>query len=188
MDRVKESVKQSVKKGINRRTGVLLSLLVLLVISSYANYRMSAESAATQTELPVVRVVGNSPTVQPTQAPSAPPVNSFAAYREQRGASRAQEIQMLDDMIADTNAGSDSAEQARAQKLALVRSMEQETALEGLLKAKGYEDVLVSARVGAVTVVIKREALTSAEATQILELSMRETSEEARNVKIIPTK
>lgn len=184
-----DRIKQSMKKGMNRRTTVLLTLLVLLAASSYANYRMGVSSAAVQTELPVMRIFGSAPTAQPTQVPEdAPPANSFAAYREQRGISRAQEIQMLDEMIADTNSGSASAEEARAQKLALVRSMEQETALEGLLKAKGFEDVLVSSRSGAVTVVVKRESITSAEATQILELAMRETGEEARNIKIIPAK
>ncbi len=185
-----EKVKKTLKKGISQRTTVLLVLVGLLAVSSYANYRMSAQSAALQTELPVIRVQGATPTAQPKQgAPTtAPAENSFAAYRDQRGASRAQEIQMLDQMIGDSAASPDTAEQARRQKLELVRGMEQETALEGLLKAKGFEDALVSARSGAVTVVVRRETLSAAEATQILELAMRETGEAARNVKIIPTK
>ncbi len=95
---------------------------------------------------------------------------------------------MLDQLIADTTTGGDSLEQARTQKLALVRSMEQETALEGLLKARGYADALVSARSGSVTVVVQQDTLTSAEATQIMELTTVETGEPARNIKIIPTK
>lgn len=185
-----ERVKQNIKKRMTRRTSILLTLLGLLVISSYANYRIGAENASIQTELPVIRVQGNKPTAEPTQSPIENKVdeNSFAAYRTQRVESRAQEIRMLDEMIADNNAAADTMEQARLQKLALVRSMEQETTLEGLLKAKGFEDVLVSARSGSITVVIKQESLTSAQATQILEMATRETGEEARNVKIIPTK
>ncbi|MCL2545325.1 MAG: SpoIIIAH-like family protein [Clostridia bacterium] len=189
MERIKQNVRKSIKKGISRRTTVLLALLVLLAASSYANYRMSTSVGALQTDLPVLRILGSAPAPEPTKAPVQPQMeNSFSAYREQRSASRAQEIRMLDEMIGDNRGSGASAEEARGQKLALVRSMEQETALEGLLKAKGFEDALVSSRPGSVSVVIKRESLTEAEAVQIMELAMRETGEEARNIKIIPTR
>lgn len=188
MERMKEKVSKSMAKRPSRRTTVLLTLVALLVASSYANYRMSADVATLETELPVLRIFGSAPTPEPTNAPSQQEINSFAAYREQRSTSRAQEILMLDEIIDNTQGTGATAEEARAQKLALVRSMEQESALEGLLKAKGFEDAIVSSRPGSVSVVIKRESLTEAEAVQIMELTMRETGQEARNIKIIPTK
>jgi hypothetical protein len=191
MERIKQNVSKSIKKGPSRRTTVLLTLLALLVASSYANYRMSANGAALETDLPVLRIFGSAPTPEPSKesrTPAQAEANSFAAYRQQRSASRAQEILMLDEIIGDTRGTGDSAEEARAQKLALVRSMEQEATLEGLLKAKGFEDAIVSSRPGSVSVVIKRESITEAEAVQIMELTMRETGEEARSIKIIPTK
>ena len=187
MERIKQNVSNSVKKGLNRRTSVLLTLVVLLVVSSYANFRMSANNAALETDLPVLRILGSAPTPEPTKAPEQI-ANSFADYREQRSSSLVQEIRMLDEMIADPGSSGNAAEEARAQKLTLVRSMEQESTLEGLLKAKGFEDALVSSRAGSVSVVIKGESLTEAQAVQIMELTMRETGEEARNIKIIPTK
>ena len=189
MERIKQSANKHIKKGLSRRSTVLLTLLALLVASSYANYRMSTGSAATETDLPVLRIFGPAPTPEPTSQPGAlREENTFAAYREQRSASRVQEIQMLDEMIDDNRGSGAAAEEARAQKLALVRSMEQESTLEGLLKARGFEDALASSRPGSVTVVIMREAITEAEAAQIMELAMRETGEPARNIKIIPTK
>jgi len=187
MERIKQNVNKSMKKGLNRRTTVLFTLLGLLVVSSYANYQMSANSAAPETDLPVLRIFGSAPEPEPTKMPEHI-ANSFADFREQRSASRVQEIRMLDEMIGDPGGSGNSADEARAQKLALVRSMEQESTLEGLLKARGFEDALVSSRPGSVSVVIKREQLTEAEAVQIMELTMRETGEEARNIKIIPTK
>jgi len=187
MERIKQNVSKSMKKGFSRRTSVLFTLLALLVVSSYANYRMSANSAALETDLPVLRILGSEPTSEPTKAQEQV-ANSFADYREQRSSSRAQEIRMLDEMIGDPDSSGNAAEEARAQKLSLVRSMEQESTLEGLLKAKGFEDALVSSRVGSVSVVIKGESLTEAQAVQIMEITMRETGEEARNIKIIPTK
>ncbi len=45
---------------------------------------------------------------------------------------------MLDEMIADTGAGADTAEQARAQKLALVRSMERADRIHAAMRCRGY--------------------------------------------------
>jgi stage III sporulation protein AH len=57
--------------------------------------------------------------------------------------------------------------------------------LEGLLKARGFEDAIVSSRPGSVSVMIKGESITEAEAVQIMELAMRETGDDARNIKIM---
>ncbi len=181
---------KAMPKKIDRRTMILLTLLVLLVASSYANYRLGVMSHAVTTSLPVARVLSAQPTATPTAAPvaSGKEASSFAEYRTQRSQTRAQEIQMLDAMIADTAAGADMTDQARAQKLTLVKSMEQETSLEGLLRAKGFGDVVVSAKPGAVTVVVAQAQLTQSEATQIMELTTHETGVAARDVKIIPAK
>ncbi|MDR3050656.1 MAG: SpoIIIAH-like family protein [Oscillospiraceae bacterium] len=181
--------RERIPRRLDRRTGILLTLLALLVLSSIANYQLGLSARGGQTSLPVSRVLGAQPTQAPT--PTAGPKDTgsaFADYRNERGATRAQEIAMLDEMIADKAAGDDMANQAREQKLAFVRALEQEASLEGLLKARGYEDALVSVQPGAVTVVVKRESLTSAEATQILDMAARETGSQARDIKIIPTK
>ena len=95
---------------------------------------------------------------------------------------------MLDAIIADGSAAKDTVAQAQAQKLALVGCMEKETSLESILKAKGFENVLVSAKPGSVTVVVGGGALSDAQAVQILDAATRETEEEAENIKIIQTK
>ena len=59
--------------------------------------------------------------------------------------------------------------------------------LEGLLKAKGFEDVFVTLSDESINVVVKDAELNQSEVAQILELVQRETSASAQNVKIIPT-
>ncbi len=61
-----QQVTKSLKKGISRRTTILITLLCLLVVSSYANYRLGLDQAAIQTDLPVVRVQGAPPASSPT--------------------------------------------------------------------------------------------------------------------------
>ena len=72
-------------------------------------------------------------------------------------------------------------------KLELTDTMEKEMLLEGLLKAKGFEDVFVTLSDESINVVVKDAELNQSEVAQILELVQRETSASAQNVKIIPT-
>lgn len=172
----------------DKKTAMLLTLLGLLVVSGYVNYRLGlAPDAHISGEVPVVRIEGARPTPSPAPAPSSEK-NTFSAYQQDRATTRAQEISMLDAIIADESAGKDTVAQAQAQKLALVGCMEKETSLESVLKAKGFENVLVSAKPGSVTVVVGGGALSDAQAVQILDVATRETEEAAENIKIIQTK
>ncbi len=177
------------KKGFwDKKTAMLLTLLGLLVVSGYVNYRLGfTPDPKVSGEVPVVRIEGARPSPQPSPTPSGEE-NTFAAYQQDRTTTRAQEISMLDAIIADESAGKDTIAQAQAQKLALVACMEKETGLETLLKAKGFEDVIVSAKPGAVSIVVKSGALSDAQAVQILDVATRETQEKAENIKIIQTK
>ena len=66
--------------------------------------------------------------------------------------------------------------------------METETSLEALLKARGFESTLVSAKPGSVTVVVGGGTLSDAQAVQILDITVDETQQAAEDIKIIQTK
>lgn len=181
------------KKGNNTskpRTAMLVVLLALLVTSSYFSLRKEDDSKSVSKQLPVVRVEGTIPTPAPTSelTEQTEVQETFASYKNERNDMRAREITMLDEIINDAKTASDLNAQAKQQKLALVASMEEETTLEGILKAKGFEDALVSSKDGSVTIVIKKEQIGSSELTQILEVAMRETGEGAQNIKIMTRK
>ena len=116
-------------------------------------------------------------------AEAANPLNQFRSEREQlRQRQRAE----LNDMIHD--AATDSETRAMAQRQ-LLRLMEAETAeaqLEGILKARGFEDALVSVDNAAVNVLVRRDSLTQRETAVILDLVLRQTGVTSGNVKIIP--
>ena len=174
------------KKGfLDGKTTMLLTLLGLLVVSGYVNYRKTATEPIGG-EVSVVRIEGERPTAQPSPTPEAQ--DTFSAYQQERASARAQELSMLEEIIADESAGAETVAQAQAQKLALVQAMETETSLETLLKARGFESALVSAKPGSVTVVVGGGALSDAQAVQILDIAVDETQQEAEDIKIIQTK
>ena len=174
------------KRGFfDGKTAMLLTLLGLLVVSGYINYRKAATEPIGG-EVSVVRIEGERPTAQPSPTPAAQ--DTFAAYRQERASARAQELSMLEEIIADESAGTETIAQAQAQKLALVQSMETETSLEALLRARGFESALVSAKPGSVTVVVGGGTLSDAQAVQILDITVDETQQAAEDIKIIQTK
>ena len=71
--------------------------------------------------------------------------------------------------------------------MALTTAMEKELLVEGLIKAKGFTDCIVTVQNNSVNVVVNNtEALTSAQASQIMEIVRRETGVAAEDIKILP--
>ena len=59
--------------------------------------------------------------------------------------------------------------------------------LEGLIKALGFEDAVVTSTTENINVIVKCGEMTGTQAAQILEIIVTETETNATNVRIIPT-
>jgi len=122
---------------------------------------------------------------------SATSASFFATYRETRQSERNQEILYLDSVIAmEGEEFADARQTAINQKLKLVEVMEKELLLESLLKAKGYEDVIVSVGLtnDNINVVIKADEITREDTAQIYSTIKNETNTSSDMVKILSTK
>jgi stage III sporulation protein AH len=75
---------------------------------------------------------------------------------------------------------------AQAKKLELVNFAEQEMVLEGLIKARGFEDAFVTLETSNVNVIVKDAELESSEVAQILTIITSETGCSPTNVIIVP--
>ena len=146
---------------------ILVSLVVLLVATGVLNYFLNLRAKPEEDDM-------TTPTF-------------FMSYREDREATRAEEILYLDSII--TSATSDEATIAAAQetKLALIDIMEMELALEGLIKARGFEDCIVTISTENINVVVKcDDELTPQESAQILNIIVTETPYTAVNSILVP--
>lgn len=110
----------------------------------------------------------------------------FKDFRAQRETARADEMALLDSIVQRENAPEDSVKKADERRIELTRFTEQERAIEKLLVAKGFEDAAAFVQEGTATIVVKKEKLTDEEIARILEMAMRQTGQEASNIKIIP--
>lgn len=110
----------------------------------------------------------------------------FRDFRAQRETAREDEIALLDEIVHREGAPEESVREADARRIELTRQTEQERAIETQLVAKGFEDAAAFVQEGTVTIVVKRDRLSDEDTAQILEIAMRQTEQEAGNVKIIP--
>ena len=110
----------------------------------------------------------------------------FQTYRSDRESTRDQEMLYYDAIISSDSSTAETIATAESAKLALIDQMEQELVVEGLIKAKGFEDCVVTISDSNVNAVVKASELTSTEVAQIVEIIQSQLSIGIENIKIIP--
>ena len=123
-------------------------------------------------------------------APAYSQVHSdpMTAFRLEREQLRARQEAQLNDIIHAPDGDGEIVALARKQLLDMLEHARQESALEGILQSRGFEDALVSVSGAGANVMLRGEEVTAAQSAVILDLVMRETGLTGGNVKIIPVK
>lgn len=122
-------------------------------------------------------------TVATDEGESVDALSEFVLEREQL---RSMQLSQLDDIINAPASSEKLVAEAQVQKLEIVRRMEIEQTVSGILKARGYEDAAVAASEDMVNVMIRKDEITETDAAVVLELVLSETDVDAADVRIIP--
>ena len=153
-----------------KKAFILAGMAVLLVLTGVLNYKLN----------------NSTKTIQET-ATQATASSFFETYRNDRLLSRESQVAMLNEIINSEYATEAEKSTAIASKSALQSKMETELILEGLVKAKGFDDAIVTVGSNYYNVIVKDDgALGSDEVNQILSVIIGETGTTAGNIKIIP--
>ena len=156
---------------INKKVLVIAGLAILLAVTGVLNWKFAADKKARQ------QAEGNGGTEQT--------VSSFADFRTERERVRTQELTSIDSIINNENTDTQTVAEAQKMNLELTDTMEKELLIEGLLKAKGFEDAVITISDAAVNVIVKQKDLTKQQVAQVLEIVLREAGDiSAENVKI----
>ncbi len=112
----------------------------------------------------------------------------FTKYREERASTRNESILQLDSIISSSEVGSDTHSDALEMKLELTSMTEKEMLLETLIKAYGFDDVVVVMNLDSdsVNVITKSSSLSTDDAIVIYNILQEESVCSPENVKIIP--
>ena len=147
---------------------ILATMFVLLVATGYLN------------------IVLNSGTTTTTNSENVVTGNFFTTYRLDRQSTRDEEMAYYDAIIASATASAEAKANAEAKKQELVNNMEMELVTEGLIRARGFEDVIVTNSNSAINVIVKSAELTSSEVAQIVSIVKEQCNASLENIKIIP--
>ncbi|MEG1805380.1 MAG: SpoIIIAH-like family protein [Clostridia bacterium] len=114
--------------------------------------------------------------------------NFFTEYKSERTSTRQQEMLYLESVISNKQLSKETVDEAAKQKLALVGLMEKELVVEGLIKAKGFDQVAVTMSTSNenINVVVKAKELSQEDVAKIYNVLSTEMKAQYNNIKILP--
>ena len=110
----------------------------------------------------------------------------FADYRANRISTRNQEIDYLNAIIASETTTAESKQVAEEKKMEIVRTMEAELVMEGLIVAAGFNDAVVTSTSNNINIIVKSSDLQTSEVAQIVSIIKEQTGKDIDNIKIFP--
>ena len=151
---------------------IILSVMIaLLLVTGYVNVALNSSLSSSSTSANT----------------SAVNASFYVTYRTEREATRTQEIQFYDSIIASATSSDDAKVEAENNKLALISLMEKELVTEGIIRGKGFEDAIVTSSSSNVNVFVKSAELTSTEVAQISLVVTEQLGVELDQIVIIPS-
>lgn len=150
---------------------VILSVMIaLLLVTGFVNVALNSSLSS-----------GIS---QETSAQTS--ANFYSTYRTEREATRTQEIQFYDSILASATSSDQAKLEAEENKMLLIAQMEKELVTEGIIRGKGFEDAIVSTSSSNVNIFVKSAELTKAEVAQITAVATEQLGVEIDKIIIIP--
>ena len=148
---------------------ILVGMVLLLGVTGYLNLALNNK-------------------VKQTSTTTVTTANYFATYREDRQSTRDQELLYYDAIITSESSTAEAIKNAETKKLSLVAQMESELVIEGLIKAKGFTDCIVTNIDPNVKIVVKcdQATLTANEVAQIVSIVKEQTKADIDNIQITP--
>ncbi len=151
---------------------IILSVMIaLLLVTGYVNVALNSSLSSELT----------------TTTSTTTSANFYTAYRTEREATRTQEIQFYDSIIASATSSESAKAEAEQNKVALIAQMEKELVTEGIIRGKGFEDAVITTSSSNVNVFVKSAELTSSEVAQITTVVTEQLGVEIDKIIIIPS-
>jgi stage III sporulation protein AH len=150
---------------------ILSAMVALLLITGYVNVALNSSLSSN---------------IQQTSSTTTS-ASFYTTYRNEREATRTQEIQFYDSIIASASASAEAKDEAEANKMAIIAQMEKELVTEGVIRGKGFEDAIVTTSSSNVNVFVKSAELTSVEVAQITSVVKEQLNVSIDQIIIIPS-
>lgn len=166
---------------VKKKQLVIAALAIVIGTAGYLNADKGEDAGteAGQKYLGEAQLVGSSEIAEETDS------DFFSQARLDREAGRSRSIETFNSIISNENADSEAKASAQQGVLELAQNTETETAVENLLRAKGFEDAVCYINNGMANVVVKTDVLDSASAAKISEIVTEQSGIPQDKIKIM---
>ena len=148
---------------------VLVSMLVLLVVTGFLNIMLNNSTEDVSTNLN-----------------SEYSSSFFTTCRTDRTNTRNESIEYYKEILNNESSSAEAKANAEAQIKEIAAGMTLEVNMEGLIKSKGFSEVLVNYSSSYINVIVQSSELTEAEVAQIVEVIQSQVDRDIDYIKIIP--
>lgn len=166
---------------LKKKQLIIAALAVVIGTAGYINAGRRGDTAEESGK----KYLGEAQMVDSETVQSSENENFFSQARIDREAGRSRAVETFNAIISNEDA--DEASKASAQQgvLELAQNTETETAVENLLRAKGFEDAVCYINNGMANVVVKTQSLDGANAAIISEIVSEQSGIEQDKIKIM---
>ncbi len=172
----------------NKNLLLVIGLVALLVVVAIINYNLSDGTIKSVDGTIEDNQSMSDDAIRSTDlnVPVLSTGDSLLEYKTDRQEVRQKEVAYLDSIIENDKTEQEVLNEAQKQKIEITKNMEIELTIEGLIKAKGYDDAIVTVQATSVNVVVRVESLTQMQAAEILDIVKTETGKSSSSIKIMP--
>ena len=165
--------------------------VALMVIALGAAVWLNAKYLPTDTKyLGEASYVGNTSgeSAVPTAAKAESNADYFTTSKQEREKAREEAVEIIEETLDNDKLKESDKKSALAKIEEIAQRIEQESNIESLLKAKGFEKSLAVINDTGISVIVKSDGLTSSQTLQIQDVVTAQTNIELSEIKIIPIK
>lgn len=156
--------KERKKLSSNAKKALVLCCMVgLLVVTGVLNFVLNSQ-------------IKNSTDVGNNAGDGNAVETFFNSHRSNRETARAEEFSYLEAIIKSDSASETVKASAEQKQVELLEFIEKELVLESIIKAKGFEDAVVTMSTNNLNVIINKEELTAQDVAQIVGAMLSETN------------
>ncbi len=177
-------------KHFGKKQWILCGMVLLLGGAVYLNYQLAVSAPSVTSsalraddETTATRPLGQSQYVDTPHV--SEPDDYFEAARESRTAARQEAVDILEETLADVKADNAAKEAAVQTAAAVAKAVEQEDAVESLIKAKGFEDCVVYIENDCCHIAVKGAEPTPEQMLQISQIVSQQTDVPLENLSIV---
>lgn len=174
-----------------RKQLTLIMLAVLICFAGYLNFVYGGDESGEESEEVSSGYMGEAKLVsnmEGTVEENSDSDDFFASARLERESGRSKSIETFNSIINNENADAASKQSAQDGILELADNTEIESAIENLIKARGFEDAVCYINNSQANVVVKAESLDEAQVAVITEIVTEQTSIPAEKIKVVEIK